>query len=236
MVSLALLQNKSEHYMITFLENNTRPFRHWLTSHEGLLLGGSLGFFHSGPIGFVIGAWLGNYVSEKIQSTQQQVQRATQAVQPIVAPISFVNNKLQNLWQLTRSGYQAGKNWLNDKAQDIHPPTLKLPRDKTQAQDTHPSTTKPQDSQPNPQDSQPNPSILQTAGDLLDIMHGDADDSVYEQYGDSWLTRDISELPSAIFNQFRGLTQRFWSRPTVESTSPAIAQVDIQVNPRSTLH
>lgn len=264
--------------MLTFIENNTLPLRHWLTQHESLLLGGALGFFHSGPIGLVIGSWLGNYIGEKIQSTTQQVQRATQAVQPIVAPISFVNNKLQNLWQLTRSGYQASKDWFTNQGQP-NAPQLQVTqkavavigqtkrikdiqkRDKGQpkkiTQDTQ-KTDKADKGQPKllkeiQQDShrtnigQPTlasdsqsqtaasgPSLLQTAGDMLDMMNGYADDSVFEQYGDSWLTRDISELPTLVLNQFRGFTQRFWSQPSAQSAAPAIPEVE--TGSRATLH
>ncbi|MCS5711995.1 DUF456 domain-containing protein [Candidatus Berkiella aquae] len=257
--------------MKTFIENNILNFRHWITNHESLLLGGSLGFFHSGPIGLVIGAWLGNYISEKVYATTRQVQHATQIVQPIVAPISFARNKLQSLWQLTKSGYQASKNWFtndeqpaaiqqqdsHNEVQTSHPSLLQKATDlfdlingqaDEPSQDSHKADKGPskatKDShkedkgQPNATKNNqeaaqpPQRSLAQTAADLLDMMNGYADEETVEQYEDSWLARDISTIPSLVINQFRGLTQRFWSQPAANSATTT--EIDNTARSRAT--
>ncbi|HRE32410.1 MAG TPA: hypothetical protein PLD88_10590, partial [Candidatus Berkiella sp.] len=74
-------------------------------------------------------------------------------------------------------------------------------------------------------------SLARTAADLMDRINGYADEETTEQYNDSWLTQNINTIPSLVINQFRGLTQRFWSQPATQPThSP---DVENRATPRT---
>ncbi|HRE32409.1 MAG TPA: hypothetical protein PLD88_10585, partial [Candidatus Berkiella sp.] len=75
--------------------------------------------------------------------------------------ISFARNKLQSLWQWTKNGYQASKNWF---ANEEYPSAI---QQQDQLQNSHNNDNDIQTS---------HPSLLQRATNLFDLINGQVDE------------------------------------------------------------
>lgn len=84
----------------------------WFTAHQGPLLGASIGFLHSGPVGMAVGGWLGYFVSEKIKKAAHAAQQVVETVRPVATPFHIASQTLRGAWRGVKNGLGATSNWL----------------------------------------------------------------------------------------------------------------------------
>ncbi len=215
----------------------------WFEAHQTPLLGASLGFLHSGPIGLAIGGWLGHFVNKKVNQASERVHQVVETVKPVAAPFHYANQTVKGAWQKLKGAYSASTNWLFAEPEEvISLDNPRKPKDQAKKQDKKQLQAKPKTLaiMPRAPEVEPeapanngqivlhreevqvektSPTLLERAGDFFDLMNGQASDETMERYDDTLATKDVFDLASDALGSVKSNVSWLWGK--VRGTQPA---------------
>ncbi len=81
-----------------------KEIEQWLEKNQPMIAGAAFGFFYAGPMGLILGAWIGQFLHTKYEQITNAANQVARVVRPVIASGNWIKEKTGALYQNTLSG------------------------------------------------------------------------------------------------------------------------------------